>query len=113
MASSEVESPGRLPNGALCSGIPYGTSCSKVFTSIASSCGGRGGRAHCSVLRRRLSDGVPFQVQLAKESTCPWNGGKWPAEDAQLSTCLQHLPQPLLSSIQKLLLGTLAILTLP
>lgn len=102
---------------ALCSGNLYGTFCSKVLISTASSCRGRGGRVHCSFLRLRLR-----VMRLLRQ--CLF-GFSWPRRAPALGKGASGLlmlpncplfsapPQPLLSSIQKLLLGTLATLTLP
>lgn len=40
------------------------------------------------------TEAMPFRVQLAKESTCPWKGGKWTADAAQLSTVFSTSPAP-------------------
>lgn len=41
---------------------------------------------------------MPFQVQLAKGSTCPREGDEQLADIVQLSTHFQHIPQQLFSS---------------
>lgn len=40
------------------------------------------------------TEAMPCRIQLAKESTCPWKGGKWTADAAQLSAVFSTSPAP-------------------